>query len=592
MTKPKHPFFKFLKVTFKTYPKVYFVSIFFALVNASIALFNSFSLSIIIRFAEVKNWQYLWYVVVLVVLVNIILLALYRLADNLTIIHYEKANQKLFQIASLHMSKVKFEYLENNEYIQLKENVKFALENQGVLHSMISSTTNLFQNIITLIGFIAILAFFDPWVIIVILGATAIQILITIITLKLQLKFFNDLVPINQRFSYFLEQLMMPSKAKDIVIFKVGSMLEKKYYKFSNDLMDYFNKFTKKVNATTMFSVIVKNIESCLIYILLTIKTLATKTSLSLFSLNVSSAISLSTTLTSLVNNSIQFIRYYAYVVPFIQLLEIPVEENNGSIIMDQEIETIEFKDVTFSYPKTDKIVLDKISFKINKGEKISIVGLNGAGKTTIVKLICRLYQPTSGQILINGQDISQYEYHAYIEKISCVFQDYKIFSLTLKENISLDDDNTQKINQVVEKVGLTKVIEKLPYKLDSIYGKEFDNQGVALSGGETQKLAIAKALYKDSSLVILDEPTSALDPLAEAEIYEKFSKLVNNKTAFYISHRMSSSIFCDKILVLDGGKIVDFAPHQELMKKTDSLYYKLFHLQSKNYQIENNDLI
>lgn len=270
----------------------------------------------------------------------------------------------------------------------------------------------------------------------------------------------------------------------------------------------------------------------------------------------------------------------------FMSLKEETVEE--GKEKLNAPIETVEFSHVTFTYPKAEKPVLKDVTFSIHKGEKISIVGLNGAGKSTLVKLICRMYRADSGEIKINGKNIYEYDYQSYMNAISAVFQDYRLFNFTIAENISCSEQNVnqEKIDRLIEEVGLREKIDSLKDGVYSRFGKEYEENGIEMSGGEGQKVAIARALYKDASMVILDEPASALDPIAEAEIYEKFNCLVDDKTAIYISHRMSSSVFCDKILIIDGGTVADFDTHENLMKKTDSLYYKLFHSQAENYKL------
>ena len=173
------------------------------------------------------------------------------------------------------------------------------------------------------------------------------------------------------------------------------------------------------------------------------------------------------------------------------------------------------------------------------------------------------------------------------MEKIAVIFQDYKLFAFTIGENITCEEYNEdKKVMRLIKEVGLEEKINSLPNGLNSLMGKAYDNEGIELSGGEEQKVAIARALYKDAPLIILDEPTSALDPLAEAEIYEHFNTMVEGKTAIYISHRMSSSTFSDKILLIENGKVVDFDSHVNLMKKEESLYYKLFMAQAVNYQV------
>ncbi|MDD3971079.1 MAG: ABC transporter ATP-binding protein, partial [Clostridia bacterium] len=191
--------------------------------------------------------------------------------------------------------------------------------------------------------------------------------------------------------------------------------------------------------------------------------------------------------------------------------------------------------------------------------------------------------------ILINKKDIYEYSYNEYLSCISAVFQDYKLFNFSIQENISCKDisEDDQKVKNILDMVSMSKKIESLPNGVKSLFGKEYDEEGVEFSIGQSQKIAIARALYKGSGFVILDEPTSALDPIAEAEIYENFNDLVGDKTAIYISHRMSSSVFCDKILVINEGKIEAFDTHKNLLKDENSLYSKLFTSQAVNYRYE-----
>jgi ATP-binding cassette subfamily B protein len=268
----------------------------------------------------------------------------------------------------------------------------------------------------------------------------------------------------------------------------------------------------------------------------------------------------------------------------FLQKESVPTENHNNQI---SEINAnkfdIEFRDVSFRYPGSDNMVLKQFNMKIRAGEKMAIVGRNGAGKTTIVKLLCLLYKPTEGEILINGVNINNYTYSEYIRLISVVFQDFKLFSLPLDQNIAggKEIDNS-KVSNVIGKVNLSNKIENM---YDNIHSQLFNNNGdgIELSGGEAQKVAIARALYKNSNFVILDEPTAALDPIAESEIYQQFDTLIEGKSAIYISHRMSSCKFCDEILVLDKGKLIESGDHSKLMQEK-GIYYELYNTQAQYY--------
>jgi ABC-type multidrug transport system fused ATPase/permease subunit len=303
----------------------------------------------------------------------------------------------------------------------------------------------------------------------------------------------------------------------------------------------------------------------------------------------VSSAINFAASSVEMGKNVVTVMQMIGYLQPFMEFMSLPDEDSiQGTVPFQGEIESIRFEKVSFKYPGSEKLVIEDISFSINKGEKISIVGLNGAGKTTLIKLICRLYHPTSGTIYINDRDIFEYEHSSYMKQLSAVFQDYKLFDFSIEENITGKDpgEDTLRAEELIEQVGLKEKMQELPNGIKSLFGKAYDESGIEMSGGQGQKVAIARALYKGGSLIILDEPTSALDPLAEAEIYESFNSLIGERTAIYISHRMSSSVFCDRILVLNKGSIEDYDTHRSLMEKKNSMYYKLFNAQAVNYKI------
>lgn len=241
------------------------------------------------------------------------------------------------------------------------------------------------------------------------------------------------------------------------------------------------------------------------------------------------------------------------------------------------------FHDVSFSYPGTDIPVLEHVTLSFTIGDKTALVGRNGAGKTTLIKLLCRLYEPTSGHITLNGIDIRKYNYKEYTQAFSVVFQDFHLFSLPLDENIAAGTEiDEAALQSSLAKVGLTDRVQQLPQGVRTrLYNN--NGSGVDLSGGEAQRTAIARALYKDAPFVILDEPTAALDPIAEAEIYKQFSQMTAGKTAVYISHRMSSCKFCDRIIVLDHGRIAEDGTHDTLLAN-HGIYANLYETQAQYY--------
>ena len=257
----------------------------------------------------------------------------------------------------------------------------------------------------------------------------------------------------------------------------------------------------------------------------------------------------------------------------------LPVEKRE-----DNEYE-IAFHNVSFRYPGTEKDVLKNVSLKFKIGKRLAVVGMNGSGKTTMIKLLCRLYDPTEGEITLNGINIKKYRYEEYMQIFSVVFQDFKLFSFSLGQNVAANVNvDKEKAKECLCKAGLSQRLSAMPNGLDTILFKDFEPDGMEISGGEAQKIALARALYKNAPFIILDEPTAALDPISEYEIYSKFNEIVRDKTAIYISHRLSSCRFCDEILVFDQGRIVQHGNHKTLVADMSGKYYELWHAQAQYY--------
>ena len=278
--------------------------------------------------------------------------------------------------------------------------------------------------------------------------------------------------------------------------------------------------------------------------------------------------------------------------VAILELLSLSNEMYKGSLPMEKRSDgqyTIEFSNVSFRYPGSENYALRHFSLKLNVGEKLAIVGRNGSGKTTMIKLLCRLYDPDEGVILVNGVDIRKFRQEEYVRLFSVVFQDFQLFSLMLAENVASSAEyEEERIEKCLADVGFGERLARLKKEGEGIRSylyKDYTDSGIEISGGEAQKLAIARAVYREAPFVLLDEPTAALDPLAEAEIYSNFDKIAGEKTAVYISHRLSSCRFCKKIAVFDEGRLVQLGSHEELLAEEDGTYAKLWNAQAQYYQ-------
>ncbi len=289
-------------------------------------------------------------------------------------------------------------------------------------------------------------------------------------------------------------------------------------------------------------------------------------------------------TLQRIVANNHYLKRYFSY-------LDIPNPMYQGSLTVEKRDDNeyfLEFRDVSFRYPGTDSYALRHVNLKFRIGEKLAIVGKNGSGKTTFIKLMCRLYDPTEGEILLNGVNIKKYDYDEYMSIFSIVFQDFRLFAFRLGQNVATRPEYDQeKAKRCLVQAGLGQRLAAMPEGTESFLYKDFDKSGIEISGGEGQKIALARALYKDAPFLVLDEPTAALDPVSEYEIYSKFNEIAGEKTAIYISHRLASCRFCDTIAVFDGGKIIQTGSHKALLADKNGQYHELWQAQAQYYTEE-----
>lgn len=500
---------------------------------------------------------------------------------------------KMSESLSEKIMKVDFSYLENPYYLDLKERAVFAIRNQDVLFNTITIVGDTLKSVTNIIGLIAILITLSPVLLIILCITIGVTVLLNASFKSYESKFFDSIIPINRKYGYYVGLSFEAAYQKDVRLYGMSPMLTNRITQFNREINTWFSGYYRKSGLYKGIANVINDLQAALAYGYVGLRVMTNwmgkQIGIGSFSMYISAVVQFTTAVQTFFVGMTGLKQMLKYLDPFMEFMCLPdLAEQGSQKILNGDIDEIKFEQVTFHYPGSEKNILDNISFQVKRGEKISIVGLNGAGKSTLVKLICRLYHPTSGVIKVNGQDIFTYDYESYMDKVAAVFQDYKLFAFTIKENIAGSDKSEgANILEIVKEVGLDEKIDELPMGLNSLIGKEYDEAGIEMSGGQNQKVAIARALYKNSSLIILDEPTSALDPIAEADIYSNFNQLVKGKTAIYISHRMSSSMFCDRILIINEGKVEDYDTHENLMKKKDSLYYKLFQAQAKNYKLE-----
>lgn len=501
-----------------------------------------------------------------------------------------RMNQLLERRLGAQVMELPYARLEDPYYLDLKERAAFALVNQEAMAGLIAGVAELLQKGVTLFGLTAILLTLSPALVLVLLVLVGVMLLLQ----KMQsghLRAIHEyILPVNRRYGYYVNLAYNGELQKDIRLYDMSEMLGERIDRYNREITTVFSRYRREEGVYMGLYGVINDLQAALSYGYVGLRALTdrlgTQIGLGSFTMYVNAAVQFSSGITDFGKSVIRLNQLLGYLDPFMELMNLPNGQAEGGIRLQGPVESIEFAQVDFSYPGSEKKVLNQVSFTVQRGEKISVVGLNGAGKTTLIKLLCRLYEPDRGQIRVNGRDIREYDYASYTAQLAAVFQDYRLLAFTIGENISgrAIGEDEETVKRLAKQVGLWEKLESLPEGLHTLLGKAYDENGTELSGGQQQKVAIARALYKEASLIILDEPTSALDPLAEAEIYENFNELAGGKTAFYISHRMSSSIFCDKILVLDGGRVADFASHEELMQKEGGLYRRLFETQAENF--------
>lgn len=458
----------------------------------------------------------------------------------------------------------------------------------GGLNGIVEPLFNMASALFTLVGVVIIVTKQAP---ILILITTAILVFSSLINNKLnqiEQKQYAELSKTNRVFGYLGWELTDFRYGKDIRLYDAKDMMVDKWKHFTNVMVGNWEALANKQLPLNLLMMVTDVIRDFGTYFYLGILAITGKITIGVTTQMFTAAGTFYSSMRNLVSNFQELHKRANYANEYVKFMDYPAAIQKGTKHVEKGPHTFEFKDVSFSYPGADVEVLRNINLTLTPGEHLSVVGLNGAGKTTLVKLLCRLYDPTKGAIYMDGVDIREYDYAEYMNVFAPVFQDFKLFAFTMKENILMEnsEDETLDISTVLERVGLAEKLSTLSKGADTVVFKHFDKDGIEPSGGEQQKLAIARALYKNAPVVILDEPTAALDPMAEYDIYRQFDTLVHEKTAIYISHRLSSCQFCDRIAVFSEKELKEYGTHAELVNKPDGIYAEMFAAQAQYYVV------
>ena len=460
---------------------------------------------------------------------------------------------------------------------------------------------NLVSSIFVITGISYLLAQIDLWILFIVLTIVIVNSISVIYRNRYERKVEIDINPIIRKIQYFMGIGSNYSYIKEMKLFSMNNNVVNEYVNLQKEMYKGVNKTRRLSLFGYTISHISQAILNIVIYLYLGYRVLVNKNlSIAEFSVFLAAVVNFNGSIQRIFTSHLQINNNGQYLKDYFEFMKINNIEEDESVKQDlivRKHNIIEFKNVSYRYPNQENYAIKNLSLKFNTGEKLSIVGENGSGKTTLVMLLMRMIDPTEGEILFNGINIKNLKIDEYRKLFSTVFQDFKLFAFTIKENVSAlsserREDIDKKVNKALYSIGLGEKINSLPKGIYTYIEQIYDKEGILLSGGESQRIAIARALYKDSPIFILDEPTAALDPRVEYEIYSKFEEFTQNKTILYITHRLASTKFCNKIVVLKKGEVIELGTHNELMKM-NGYYSELFNMQAQYYiekSVTNNE--
>lgn len=490
---------------------------------------------------------------------------------------------------------MKFENTEKENALEAEQKAETGMSwYSGGVRGMSDCVTGICSAALTFAGVVCLILQVSPWLLLVSVAAVCVNAFGTSRINQAAREVFEKTPAINKFYSYIYTKITFREYAKELRLYDGTELIGKKAVENAQQLNEMDNECAVRQFKWGIPGALASALGYGFSYCFLGILAIRRQVSIAEFVMCIT-AIETFTNgcLLPVINHTQQLVMKCNFMNAFIEFMGLEEEEQEGSDpVRREDVDGICFHHVSFRYPGAREYILRDINLTIRKGERLSIVGLNGAGKSTLVKLICRLYDVTEGEIRINGKNIKEYAYSDYVKILAVVFQDFKLFGYTIDENIGIGSINAgigedngagRELQKVYETSGIREWVESLEKKGNTVLCKDFDTEGVEPSGGQAEKVAIARALYRDAPVIILDEPTAALDPAAEYEIYHRFHELVQGKTAIYISHRLSSCKFCDRIIVLGDKRIKEAGSHDELMER-GGLYAQMFRTQAQWY--------
>ncbi|MDD4388187.1 MAG: ABC transporter ATP-binding protein [Bacilli bacterium] len=526
--------------------------------------------------------------VLLIIAVAFTVTAVIRVLNRTFWYKGEKISMSLHLQKSIRTLDMDYELLERPETQDTLEKASRYLNNWSGLLGLVNNGFFSIQYIISFIIALSIILTVNGWLVLIVLSLSVFKIIFENKNQKKEKTEFHDKTPpIWRRINYVNNISTNLSIGKDLRIYEMNKFVEEERKRATADFLALFKKNLKRNYILYLVIQIIMILDALFLYGFMAYEVIYHEMSIATFTFMVASVNNLISSLYNLISNNGHVLRNSLETSDYREFMTMQYIKENQTEAIDDDIKQIEFRHVYYSYYMQDGYALKDVSFILKKGEKLALVGYNGAGKTTLVKLLCGLYHPIEGEILINGQNIETLKRENLQRLISPVFQETILYALGIGENVAMASDDyvdDDKLSDVLKLVGLEKKIDSLPNKVKTMITREIDESGIEFSGGENQKLSLARAIYKSAPFFIFDEPTSAMDAISESHMYKNFSEIVSDNAAIYISHRLSSTKFCDRIIFLNNGKIIEEGTHQELMLLNGE-YRKLFDTQAEYYK-------
>lgn len=483
-------------------------------------------------------------------------------------LHTEKELQDQILIMTItdKMNRIPYHYLEKFDIKKKRESCIYAIQNYGAAYDLYTKCIDIMSAIATSFSILVIAVRLEAYYIIIVVLLSLLYLLVNYLLIERKYRYSDTTIELNYKFSYFQEVLIQKKYQINNKLYNYSRILLDNFKTLNKAITEHFHKIRcTEANFEALFSVIA-NVQAAISYAFPIMRLLKGTLSVSDFVLLASCGMEVADKINTISSSMQSISQSLEYLTPLYELMNISETTSSDGMIKLSSLEDIRFDSVSFRYPDSDEYVLKNINLEIKRGEKVAIVGLNGAGKTTLIKLLLRLYEVTSGKILVNGEPIYSYD-HSFIDNISVVFQDCKVFPISVGENIIANKSNASKceIEKICQETSFDNVIENKGCSLESLCNSEIYECGVEFSGGEKQLLAITRARFRDGELFILDEPSSALDPIMRREILTNFSKITNNKTSILITHDISLAKKCDRVIKIEDGHVAEIDLHHNL---------------------------